>query len=134
MDDEKRIAKKTNHINIYDYYSSLYNITFKTIHVNTEFRDQEIVKYLTTKEFQFNPEFNRQTNQNLLVLIDKNIYESKFQKSFIVIKNIGSGSYGSVFKVKERSTEDLFAIKKIEIKGHINCIDILNNEFYLFFR
>jgi serine/threonine protein kinase len=35
---------------------------------------------------------------------------------FEEISEIGSGSYGQVFKVKLKSTSELFAIKKIEIK------------------
>ena len=64
-----------------------------------------------------NPEYNRQTNENVLVLIDKNVFDRKFQNSFSVIEMIGSGSFGEVFKVKERTTEDSMAIKRIKIQS-----------------
>jgi hypothetical protein len=109
--------KKTNFINFYDYYSSEENKTYKTIHIKTEETYGQKVKYLTTKEIQLNPEYNRQTNENVLVLIDKNVFDRKFQNSFSVIKMIGSGSFGEVFKVKERTTEDSMAIKRIKIQS-----------------
>ena len=96
----EKIYFKTNFINFYDYYSSKENITYKTIYIKTEESYGQEVKYLTTKEIQFNPEYNRQTNEKLLILIHKSVFDRKFQNSFNIIKTIGSGSFGEVF-VKE---------------------------------
>jgi hypothetical protein len=44
------------------------------------------------------------------------IPNDKYLNKFEEISEIGSGSYGQVFKVKLKSSSELFAIKKIEIK------------------
>ena len=119
FDVETKVSTKLNHANFYDYYSSENNITYKTIHVKSETNDGQEVKYLTIKEIQLNPEYNRQPNEDLLVLIDKNISDKKFQNKYHVIKSIDQGTYGQVFKVGERETGCLFAIKKIQMKGKL---------------
>ena len=122
---EIKIIKKTNFINFYDYYSSEENITYKTIHIKTEENNGQVVKYLTTKEIQLNPEYNRQTNEELLVFKEKNVFDTKFHNSFQLIGDrIGEGSFGEVFRVKERKTQDLFAIKRIEMRGDINYLTL----------
>ena len=105
---------KTNFINFYDYFSSKHNITYKTIHVKSEESYGQEVKYLTTKEIQINREYNRQTDDNILVIRDKNVFERKFRNSFNLMNRIGSGAFGEVVMVKERATDDLFAIKKLK--------------------
>ena len=120
FDVETRVVKNLNHANFYDYYSSENNITYKTIHVKSETNDGQEVKYLTTKEIQLNPEYNRQTNENVLVFEEKNVFNRKFQNIFVPIKRLGKGSFGKVFKVVEKTTRDMFAIKKIKMKGNIS--------------
>ncbi len=55
---------------------------------------------------------NTITIQNNSDFIPNNKYLNKFEE----ITQIGSGSYGKVFKVKLKSSSELFAIKKIAIK------------------
>src|ERR1700760_4259666 len=94
FDMETKVSTKLKHANFYDYYSSENNITYKTIHIKTEESYGQKVKYLTTKEIQLNPEYNRQTNEDLLLLSDKNVFNRKFQNSFSITKKIGEGSFG----------------------------------------
>ena len=115
---------KTNYINFYDYYSSEMNETYKTIHVKTEESDGQEVKYLITKDIKLNPEYNQQTNRQLLVLDEKNVFERKFLKTFIKVKGLGEGSYGEVYKMREKSTGDMFAIKRIQMKSDINFFQL----------
>ena len=118
IDFDKGVMNKTNFINFYDYFSSKYKKFCNTIHVKTEDIDGQGFKYLTIKEIQLNPEYNRQTNvENVLVLNDRNVFDRKFQKSFNMIKKIGEGSFGEVFMANERTTQDLVAIKRIRIQG-----------------
>ena len=117
MNELKNEFKRTNFVNFYDYYSAIYNTTYKTIHVKSEQSYGQEVKYLTTKEIEINPEYNSQTNENLLVIRDNNVFERKFQNSFNLMKKIGSGSFGEVLMVEEITTDDLVAIKKIRIQS-----------------
>ena len=117
---KKGVSEKLNFINFYEYYSSEENTTYKTIDVMTEQSYGQKVKYLTTKEIQLNPEYNRQTNEELLILKDKNVFNKKHENSFAMIKILGQGSFGEVGMVKEKLTDDFFAIKKIEIKGYFD--------------
>ena len=120
LEKETKVLKKTNFINFYDYSPKL-----KTIHVKTEENNGQVVKYLTNREIQLNPEYNRQTNEELLVFKDNNVFDRKFHNSFEIIgEKIGEGSFGEVFRVKEIRSQDIFAIKRIEMRGDINFITL----------
>ena len=127
------IYDKTNFFNFYEYYSWINNNvnSYKTIHVKTETNDGQEVKYLTTKEIQLNPEYNRQTNEDILIFEEKNVFNRKFQNTFVPIGRLGEGSFGEVFKVREKATQDLFAIKRIEMKGNIS-FNIISDELNLY--
>ena len=127
FDLEKNEVKKTNFVNFYHYFSSIQKLlrVYKTIDVNIEENNGQEVKYLTTKEIQLNPEYNPQTNENILIFRDKNVFDRKFNNSFQLIGDrIGEGSFGVVFRVKERKNQDLFAIKTIEMRGDINFLTL----------
>ena len=71
-----------------------------------------------------NPEYNPQINENILILSDKNVFNKKFQNSYNVIKKIGEGGFGLVIMVKEKTTEEYFAIKRIEMRSDINFLTL----------
>ena len=51
----------------------------------------------------------------------KNESIEKFnEKSFKVLSELGSGSFAKVFKVMDKSTKIISAIKKINLKGNFN--------------
>ncbi|BCS82977.1 putative serine/threonine-protein kinase [Cotonvirus japonicus] len=61
----------------------------------------------------------------------KNI-KNNFFESFEIIKKLGSGTYGSIFKIKNRISQEFYACKQIILheKDHINYCDY--NEFMAF--
>jgi hypothetical protein len=80
-------------------------ITMKAIHIQGDNNFIPNNKYLEITA-------NTITIQNDSDFIPNNKYLNKFEE----ILEIGSGSYGKVFKVKLKSSSELFAIKKIAIK------------------
>lgn len=46
-------------------------------------------------------------------LSNSSLVESHIYKRFTLIKKVGSGAYGHVWKVEEKSTKKIFALKKI---------------------
>ncbi|CAG0895051.1 unnamed protein product [Cyprideis torosa] len=54
-----------------------------------------------------------------LVLSSK---ESRFKQEFDIEGNLGKGTYGKVYKVKKRGTEELYAIKEVRKTGNLEEI------------
>ena len=52
--------------------------------------------------------------------------ENRFNKKFDVLSELGSGGFGTVFKVKQKDNDMFTAVKKIKLKGQF-CLKILNN-------
>ena len=111
IDEKTGDLVKTNFINFYDYFSTKHNKTYKTIHVNSEETEGQVVKYLITKEIQF------ESHKNQLIFTDKHVFDRKFQKSLKAIRLIGSGRYGKVYEVMDKINSDLFAIKRVVMEG-----------------
>ncbi|CAG0902692.1 unnamed protein product [Cyprideis torosa] len=44
--------------------------------------------------------------------------ESRFDQEFDVLSKLGAGSFGEVYKVKKKGTEELYAIKEIPLTGN----------------
>ena len=59
----------------------------------------------------------KELRQKILVIVNNFLRQRKFQSSFSLMRKIGEGAFGEVFMVKERTTDDLFAIKKIRIQS-----------------
>ncbi len=52
-----------------------------------------------------------------------NTQNNDFENMFDIISELGCGSYGTVFKVNNKSTNETFGIKKIKIQGLLYLFD-----------
>ena len=86
--------KETDYNSYFDYYSNEYQLSYKTIHIKSD------------QMFDGN---------DLEVLQNYKIFE----KYFIECKELGSGGFGTVLKVKDKLHKQNFAIKRIPFKGLI---------------
>ena len=76
---------------------------------------------------EFNIKFNKGSNEgeNHDNKSTFNINNDKSDR-YIIIKNIGNGSYGSVYLTKDNITEELFAIKKVNFNIISKKVQIMN--------
>ena len=56
-----------------------------------------------------------------------NISDSKLSEHYTIMKEIGEGAYGRVFRVKHKVTNNFFACKRIE-KDQIENMEVFNRE------
>lgn len=76
--------------------------------------------FISQEDLPSSKDFSKLIKKNLKI-IKKNPF--KFYK---LIENIGNGSSGYVYKVEEKSTGDMVAIKQIELKKQFNKEKIMN--------
>ena len=116
--------EKTSFSNFHEYYLHNNNRIVETIHINSD-------GYLMRP----NIVLNLNTNEKLLKKTFDNIYDRKLEEGFEIIQAIGSGSFGIVFQVKNNSDNQIFAVKRIRIKGKTYFLmKTLNvNEFIIVF-
>ena len=97
--------ERTIYSTFYEYYLYKKNEIKETIQISSDgYLKLPIIELIE------NPE------QKLLKKNYKNIYDKKHENSFEIIERIGKGAFGVVNKVENKSSE-LFAIKRIQIKG-----------------
>ena len=61
-----------------------------------------------------------------------NSHENHYKSLFIELSAIGSGGFGTVYKVKHRIDEHIYAVKRVQIKGIIKWKIILKTIFNYF--
>ena len=71
----------------------------------------------STREAQFDLDYERQINLGHLMLKNENSVDRMFRTNYLPIRKLGQGTFGEVIMVKEIATGDFFAIKKIRIEG-----------------
>ena len=62
-----------------------------------------------------------------------NISGKRFRDTYLVLREIGSGAFGRVYRVKHKITNNTFACKQI-LKTHIVASDIFNREIELLIK
>ena len=92
--------RETKYKTFFDFISNEHKMTDKTIE---DKKNREILKI---------SEIN-----------DNSSVESKFEAKFEILKDLGSGMYGQVFKVKDKTDQKIYAVKKILMKGIINKLN-----------
>ena len=85
--------KETHYNSYFEYYSKECQISYKTIHIKSD------------QTFDGND------------LKDLQNYIKNFEKGFIICKELGSGGFGTVYKVKDRLHKENFAVKKVPLNG-----------------
>ena len=101
---------KTDYWNFYDYYLQKYNILFKTIQISSN-------GFLVTKQVVINPNYKQGKDSAILIIEEKNVHHEKYERVFEEINGIGKGGFGEVYKVRRKSDNNCFAIKRIEVLG-----------------
>ena len=124
FDFEREFITKTNSMNFYDYFSVKHKRSYKTIHIHLENNDGQEIKSLITKEICLNQNYPGQSNDELFVIKNKNLFDTKYINSFEIENNneIGAGSFGTVYKVKHKITNENFAVKIIPIIGNLQIL------------
>ena len=85
-------GKETNYNSFFEFYSMKHQMSYKTIHINSD------------QNFDGN---DLKDIQNYKV----------FDKYFINCDNLGSGGFGTVYKVRDKLHQQHFAVKKIPFSG-----------------
>ena len=104
---------KTNYFNIWDYFLNEYKTIPKTIHLSTD-GSVLVQKFILNEEFI---SYQDDLNDKFLSVEFENIFDGKYEKQFNEIREIGSGSYGKVFEVKNRFNDKVFAIKTFKTES-----------------
>ena len=100
---------ETNYKKFYDFYAKEYQITCETIDITpvpTRVESKvnvQLQKPAATDNGEDGPELRRASSLN-------GLFDSKFQ----VLAQIGSGGFGTVFKVRDTVDRQVYAVKKIE--------------------
>ena len=102
VNEENKRIKKTIYSNFYEYYLYKKKEIKETIHVTND-------GYLKRPKLE--------SNEELLNKKFVNIFDRKLENSFTIIEEIGEGGSGVVFKVRSKSTDALYAIKRMRMKG-----------------
>ena len=85
-------VKETDYNSYFEYYSNEYEMSYKTIHINSEYIfDGNDLKVLQSHKI--------------------------FEKNFINCIELGAGAYGTVLKVKNKFNHQYYAVKRIPFKG-----------------
>jgi hypothetical protein len=100
----------------YNYSESKFKIKHL---INSLLYDKNNLKTLTNRFIQNNDKTKNNKN-NIIIYNKKNKYkDDKYSNNFIELENIGTGSYGSVYKVYHKYEKNLYAIKKVHITNEL---------------
>ena len=89
--------ERQDNSSFFDFYSTKYNLTHKTIHLNSD-------HCFDVDHFE---DFSLPTRENYLAV------------NFEIKRERGSGGYGTVFEVSSKKYHKIYAIKTINIKGNM---------------
>ena len=104
---------KTNFSHYHEYLLYKRKEIDSTIHITSD-------GFLQKHRIKVNENYFKNLDGKLLEKSLSNIFDQKLENNFDPIIPIGEGGYGIVFKVKAKSSDALFAIKRMEIKGIAN--------------
>jgi alpha-tubulin suppressor-like RCC1 family protein len=130
------IPLKTTFTSIIDYYANEWQITFETIH----FSEKSIhsLSYLNQQKLPIvssiqssrekrnnseNEDSNDQSLEHLQNIANTNKTERQFssdgryENDFVELGLLGKGGFGSVYKVKHKLEEQIYAVKKMQFQG-----------------
>jgi len=109
-----------------DYFANEWKITFETIRTeNSSSAPTDERNSSSPSPNEAINEPNVQANQDTghssggIQALVKTQYSnnSKYEQEFEEIQSLGSGSFGKVYKVRYRFDEEIYAVKKIDLKG-----------------
>ncbi len=124
----KNNKNKLNKIlNLLNKYNILDNNNIEYNYSDIKFKLKYMINSLNNENTQKKINNINDKNEDKIIVYNKNNYEeneyfNKFRYNFIELENIGSGSYGSVYKAYHKFEKNLYAIKKI----------FINNNFEIF--
>ena len=98
--------KAMNYFNFNDYFVYKQNVTNGTLHLTND---------LSIKSKHI--EIIENSNGNELNVVYNNIFDQKYSEKFEEIRTIGEGTFGHVFKVKDKQSGVKYAIKRLEPKS-----------------
>ncbi|CAG2100146.1 unnamed protein product [Medioppia subpectinata] len=121
LERNKLNENKTNYNSFIDIYANECQITYNTINMNK--LKEKIV-------FSQNKSETKSENKNKNKS-DCNSSDSIYKSQFIETSTIGSGGFGTVFKVKHRLDDKIYAIKRVQfgVLNEVKSLAKLDSDF-----
>jgi len=107
-------------------FCEIYNLLLKCeklslpqkIFSNDDAENLHLLSYKMKDQFMSQFLKTEYTHNNSTSKLNDGLKSGKYQSEFDEISSIGSGSFGTVYKVKNKIDEQLYAIKKIVFNGN----------------
>ncbi|CAG2112846.1 unnamed protein product, partial [Medioppia subpectinata] len=111
---------ETNYNNFIDVYATEHQITYNTI----DLKPMNEKTILTVNESEIKIENKSQDKSE--DKIDFTSSDGIYKQLFIEMSAIGSGGFGTVFKVKHRLDDKIYAVKRVQFGELLECVQYLH--------